>query len=220
MFFSITVGDFFSLGYQFNAVNLVSNSVKFTENGNITVYLGITETIGEEVRFRVTVEDTGIGLADGEQATLFNCYCQTASPYSRQQQGLGLGLWISKRLVELMGGVIYIESKKDVGSTFTFTFLGTKESGPNVSSNSEFCQSANKNKSAPLEKSMHVSSTKRCLIVDDNDINQRMMFRLISPLGFDCVVAGNGQEALKILDHQNVDLIIMGKFWLGKNEAF
>ncbi|KFY32067.1 hypothetical protein V493_00547 [Pseudogymnoascus sp. VKM F-4281 (FW-2241)] len=106
-------------------INLVSNAVKFTTTGSITVqlrYLGRSLINGNLPTFRVVVRDTGRGLSQDEISLLFQRFVQPHSTSFAENGGAGLGLYISKYLVELMGGAIFVESKYGEGSSFTFTF--------------------------------------------------------------------------------------------------
>lgn len=100
--------------------NLVSNAIKFTESGNVVVRTMVEQQQGKKVTIRISVSDTGIGLTQAQQKALFQAFAQADSSTAREFGGTGLGLVISKRLVEQMGGDIGLESEKDKGSTFWF----------------------------------------------------------------------------------------------------
>jgi signal transduction histidine kinase/CheY-like chemotaxis protein/HPt (histidine-containing phosphotransfer) domain-containing protein len=104
-------------------LNIVSNAVKFTETGTITVAVDALEHHGTAVTLEVSVKDTGIGMTPEQQALLFRSFTQADSSTTRRFGGTGLGLAISKQLVELMGGSIRVESEPGVGTTFSFTLL-------------------------------------------------------------------------------------------------
>ncbi|KAJ3293386.1 hypothetical protein HK104_004515 [Borealophlyctis nickersoniae] len=110
-------------------INLIANAIKFTDEGSITLGLDVVERHTVNSLFRVTVKDTGIGMTAEEKAILFQRFTQAPSSF-HECSGSGLGLYISKGLVELMGGTIFVESKKRVGSKFTFTFLAKNVWGP------------------------------------------------------------------------------------------
>ena len=113
------VGDPLRLGQIL--VNLVNNSVKFTERGEVIVSVGVEEQIAGRVKLKFSVRDTGIGMTPEQSARLFQAFSQADTSTTRKFGGTGLGLSISKRLVELMGGNIWVESELGVGSTFFFT---------------------------------------------------------------------------------------------------
>lgn len=101
--------------------NLVNNAVKFTEQGEIRLKIELLEQTGEKVQLKFSVRDTGIGMTPEQSAKLFQAFTQADMSTTRKHGGTGLGLTISRRLVELMGGRIWIESEAGVGSTFLFT---------------------------------------------------------------------------------------------------
>jgi signal transduction histidine kinase len=107
--------------------NLISNAVKFTSDGEIAVIVKGDKLHNDMVRFKFTVKDTGIGIPKDKQNELFERFKQLDSSYKKKYQGTGLGLAISKKLVELMGGEIWIESEEHLGSSFNFTLVAKKE---------------------------------------------------------------------------------------------
>jgi two-component system sensor histidine kinase/response regulator len=143
------IGDPLRLGQVL--INLFSNAVKFTERGEIVVDIALLQHTGEKCQLKFSVRDTGIGMTKEQAAKLFQPFTQADMSTTRKYGGTGLGLTVSRRLVELMGGQIWLESEPGVGTTFTFTvWLGVgqqKASGKIVP-----------------EK----LSTMRALIVDDN----------------------------------------------------
>ncbi len=115
--------------------NLVNNAVKFTEHGEIRVEMELLEQTGEKVQLKFSVRDTGIGMTPEQVGKLFQPFTQADMSTTRKHGGTGLGLTICRRLVELMGGQIWLESEPGVGSTFIFTVwlgvgLGGRPDGP------------------------------------------------------------------------------------------
>jgi len=167
--------------------NLLSNAVKFTSDGEIGIYISKSHTN----KFKFEVKDTGIGLTKNQQSKLFNSFIQADGSTTRKYGGTGLGLTISKQLVELMNGKIWVESKIDVGSNFIFE-LELKE----------------------LDNKQEVSpnfSNKRVLIVDDNETWQKILVSLLSNFGLEVDIANSGYAALDILqdNEKQYDLILM-----------
>src|SRR5204863_4508578 len=101
--------------------NFVNNAVKFTEQGEIRLNIDLLERTGEKVQVKFSVRDTGIGMTPEQSAKLFQPFTQADMSTTRKHGGTGLGLTICRRLVELMGGRIWLESEPGVGSTFFFT---------------------------------------------------------------------------------------------------
>lgn len=110
-------------------INLISNAVKFTDDGAITLGFRTVEPCKDSTIFEVTVRDTGIGMTEEERSMLFGRFSQPVSTSFAKYGGSGLGLYISKYLIELMGGVLWVESQSGKGSKFTFTFQA-KEAAP------------------------------------------------------------------------------------------
>ena len=113
------IGDPLRLGQIL--INLVNNAVKFTERGEVIVSVEVEERAADRVKLRFSVRDTGIGMTPEQSARLFQAFSQADTSTTRKFGGTGLGLSISKRLVEMMGGNIWVESERGVGSTFIFT---------------------------------------------------------------------------------------------------
>lgn len=110
-------------------LNLVSNAIKFTEKGEVLISISVDSMAFDKVRLRFTVEDSGIGMSPEQKERLFGAFSQADSSTTRRFGGTGLGLTISKQLVELMGGEISVESEEGVGSSFTFSVNLSLEDG-------------------------------------------------------------------------------------------
>ncbi len=122
------VGDPLRLGQVI--ANLMNNSIKFTERGDVYLKVELLEQVGERANLRFSVKDTGIGMTPEQAARLFQPFSQADMSTTRKHGGTGLGLTICRRLVELMGGEIWLESEPGVGSTFLFTVSVGVASGP------------------------------------------------------------------------------------------
>ncbi len=122
------VGDPLRLGQVI--ANLINNAIKFTEHGDVHLKAELLEHLGERARLRFSVKDTGIGMTPEQAARLFQPFSQADMSTTRKHGGTGLGLTICRRLVELMGGEIWLESEPGIGSTFLFTVSMGVASGP------------------------------------------------------------------------------------------
>jgi PAS domain S-box-containing protein len=125
----LLIGDPLRLGQVLT--NLLSNAIKFTEKGEIRLSVEPLENTSEMVKLRFTVRDSGIGIPKEAAARLFQPFAQADTSTTRKYGGTGLGLTICKRLVEMMGGIIWVESEPGTGSSFLFTaWFGVAEGGP------------------------------------------------------------------------------------------
>ena len=113
------IGDPLRLGQIL--LNLSNNAIKFTSTGEVVMSITVTESTSDSATLHFAIRDTGIGMTKAQTAKLFHSFSQADTSTSRQYGGTGLGLTISKHLTEMMGGSIWVESTKDVGSTFHFT---------------------------------------------------------------------------------------------------
>ena len=177
-------------------LNLVSNAVKFTTNGSITVSVNLLSEDEEKVAIQFAVTDTGIGIPTSKIDNIFENFQQATSGTSRLYGGTGLGLAIVKQLVEPQGGTITVTSKVDEGSTFSFilNFLKTKE------------EAALDN--GVVEVEVEVKNLK-VLVVEDIALNQLLMRTLLDDFKFDCDIAGNGKIAIEKLQEKTYDIILM-----------
>jgi two-component system, sensor histidine kinase len=176
--------------------NLLSNSIKFTEKGTIKI---IIEKGGQLNTLNFTVEDTGIGITDNKVDKIFLPFAQADEGIDRQFGGVGLGLVICQKLVELLGGKIEVESIYGQGSTFTFSI---KALPIKLQQHDEKEYSENFSDFGSLAKV-------KILVVDDNPVNQKLLVSLLQKSGFDPDVADDGQQALDALELKFYDIIFM-----------
>ncbi|MGE0637925.1 MAG: ATP-binding protein [Bacteroidia bacterium] len=177
-------------------LNLVSNAVKFTGKGKITVRVHLLSEDAEQVTIQFSVTDTGIGIPETKLDKIFENFQQASSGTSRLYGGTGLGLAIVKQLVEPQGGTIKVESKVDEGSTFSFTLSfqkTTEEAEPAIEL---------------AELNEEVKSIK-VLVVEDIALNQLLMKTLLDDFGFERDIAGNGKIAIERLESKSYDIILM-----------
>lgn len=183
--------------------NLVSNAVKFTEHGSVTVRVGGEFTQPGEFTLRITVQDSGTGIPADKLLSIFDKFTQADGSVSRRFGGTGLGLAITRSLAELHGGDVQVQSELGRGSTFTVNLK---------------CQ-ADVTADAPqtVDVVEHVSSAAgapggpaRILVVEDNQVNQKVVTAVLRKRGFSIELANDGQEALnKLVASAAFDLILM-----------
>lgn len=169
--------------------NLVGNAVKFTENGHVLIRVVGLEAGAGRQQVNVTVEDTGIGIAPDQQDRIFAEFSQVDDQANRRFEGTGLGLAITRRLIEMMGGRIWLESELGVGSCFGFSVtlpVVDDEANP---------------RPQPIR-------LERVLVVDDNLINRTILQRQLQALGGEVVLADSGAEGLELLAGAAFDLLI------------
>ena len=178
-------------------VNLAGNAVKFTQRGHIAVRAQLVEAVGQDLRIRFSVEDTGIGLSREQAGRLFKSFAQADSSTTRQYGGTGLGLSISKRLVELMGGEIGVDSVPGQGSTFWFTAVMRAATAADAA--------AVPARAGPPPNLRGA----RVLLVEDNVINQQVAAEILQSAGVTVDIANNGLEAVRGLRAKHYDAVLM-----------
>ncbi len=180
------VGDALRLGQVL--INLVGNAIKFTQRGEVTVGIHVLESDPasppDSIQLRFDISDTGVGLSSEQSDKLFNAFSQADASTTRRYGGTGLGLTISKRLVELMGGKISVQSQLGVGSTFTFTACFGLQ------------------KTLPRERPTLDADVRalRILIVDDNARAREIMLAMLASQNFDATAVPGGAEAIATLE--------------------
>ncbi len=180
--------------------NLVSNAIKFTSSGSIHVKTECKPLENNEVLCLFSVEDTGIGLTPEQISRLFTAFSQADTSVTRKYGGTGLGLTISRSLVEIMRGSIWVESTAGEGSTFFFNTIFT------LGKEDMFCAALGSNDSMESDT---FSGSERILLVEDNEINQLIAEELLTQVGYSVDIANNGQEALAMLEEKKYDVVLM-----------
>jgi two-component system sensor histidine kinase/response regulator len=166
-------------------VNLVGNAIKFTEEGNIVLNTELEARTGGEVRLHISVSDTGMGIPLEKQLMIFESFAQADGSTTRRFGGTGLGLTISRQLVELMGGRVWVESEVGKGSTFHFTSNFQLGAAP------ESDQERIAGQSLP---GLNV------LIVDNNDVNRNIFAEMLTNWRMNPIAADSGASALVALE--------------------
>lgn len=199
------IGDPLRLGQVL--INLGNNAVKFTQpNGHITVSIRTLATQDDDVTLQFAVKDNGIGISTENQRKIFESFTQEDASTTRNYGGTGLGLTISQRLVELMGGNISVESKPNIGSTFYFTIQTQKQK--QTGENQHLISTID----TPTQ-SMEIAVNKlwgaHILLVEDNKLNQDLACDLLTQNGMHVIVANGGQEAMQALKQYQFDGVLM-----------
>jgi signal transduction histidine kinase/ActR/RegA family two-component response regulator len=181
--------------------NLVSNALKFTTEGKVEVALACYPEEEGRVRVRLRVADTGIGMNKATVAKLFRPFVQADASTTRNFGGTGLGLNITRRLVEMMRGEIRVESEAGRGSVFTIEMLVDAADASELP-----VSQAEAGENDVRFAALH---GRRVLVVDDHPVNRRVIRLFLEPFECELVEAQNGQEALDVLEREPVDLILM-----------
>lgn len=196
-------------------VNLVSNAIKFTEKGYIKIHVTLSHALNTDETNNISsllirVSDTGIGIAETEFDRIFTPFYQVDGSVTRSYGGTGLGLAMSNKIIELMGGKISLESNSNQGSTFTISIPLTSENNDDLN---------NKRKNpVSLEHSEIIKndvdktsnkSNKKILIVEDNEINAELLIIQLDSFGYNADVAENGKIFLDMIKKDHYDLILM-----------
>ncbi len=182
--------------------NLFSNAVKFTNKGEISLFV---DRVNKN-RFRFEVKDTGIGLTKIEQKKIFRAFSQADGSTTRDYGGTGLGLTISKQLVELMNGKIWVESEYGVGSSFIFE-IELEEAKENIKAIDLNIKPIETNKR--LKKDINLLKNCKILLVEDNQINQEIITGLLENSKIKLDIASNGKEAIDKFKPNIYTLILM-----------
>lgn len=178
--------------------NLVSNAVKFTDKGSVKILVQKLSGNDKTASLRFSVADTGVGISEGKLEDIFESFTQERTDTSRIFGGTGLGLTISKKLVELQNGSISVESEKGKGSTFTVDLqyeLGDESKVDKIQS----------------DKRVMTDSLEgiKVLLVEDNVINQKVMRRFLEKWNIEIAIANNGIEAIDMIHQEHYHVVLM-----------
>jgi CheY-like chemotaxis protein len=176
-------------------MNLLSNAVKFTEQGEILTSIRTLGREGDRINIEFSVRDTGIGIPEEKQDSIFAVFTQADGSTTRRYGGTGLGLAISRRLVHLMGGDLTVESILGEGSTFTF--------------NAWFKKALAADQAAHAATEPSQLAGRNVLLVDDNETSLRILEKIADRLGMHSVSAQSGPEALGLLKTQQFDAMVI-----------
>ncbi|MFW5426359.1 MAG: response regulator [Methylophagaceae bacterium] len=187
------VGD--ALRLRQAILNFASNAVKFTDEGEVVISVEVVNKTDDDVMLEFLVKDTGIGMSKEQKDNLFQAFAQADISTTRKYGGTGLGLAITEQLIDLMDGVINVESEQGKGSIFSF--IVTFERSHELVNHED-------GKDAPYQ------ATGRALVVDDNDSSREIIAKQLQEQGFSVTEVANGYDALNALKAQvNYEFIIV-----------
>jgi len=213
-------------------LNFISNAVKFTEKGEVNIYISLKQKDDTNAVILFSVADKGIGIPKDRRDCLFKSFSQADTSITRKYGGTGLGLVISKRLAEMMGGEVGFESEEGGGSTFWFTarfefslsvqvseLVQVSDLNQQQVSDSKLVQVSDLNQQQ-VSKLVQVSDLNqhqvsiipgdaRILLVDDNIMNQKVALAILNSSGFSADIADNGIMAIEMLEKAPYDIVLM-----------
>ena len=200
------MGD--ALRLQQVLTNLLNNSIKFTQIGMVQLVVSLVHQEKDNIAVKFSVIDTGIGMNEAQQKGLFQAFSQADTSISRRFGGSGLGLVISQKFVELMGGEITCQSTPNLGSEFSFSVpFDIAKSGK--SSDASIPSPTKKTLAQRLAEAAESLENVRVLLVEDTPLNQQVASEFLRNAKLEVTVADNGQEALDLLEHKTFDIILM-----------
>lgn len=178
--------------------NLISNALKFTEKGEINVFIRLINKSKDTVQVHFSVEDTGIGISLEEQKLIFERFEQAKTDTTRNFGGSGLGLTITKHLLELQDSEIQMESQPGIGTKFYFDLAFNYSEVPHPGKHPE-----------TYTDMKYLINDLRVLLVEDNEINLKVAQKILTKLGIKVVSASNGKEALSAFQNGDFEIVLM-----------
>ncbi len=180
-------------------LNLLNNAVKFTHQGGVTITITTSQEIALQADINIDISDTGIGMSNEQINIIFQPFIQADSTTTRRYGGTGLGLPITRSLIEAMGSELTVTSKEGEGTTFNFT----------LHAKIPLDLSADKSAADQNDFNFEHIKEKNILLVEDNEINQLIATEILENLGLNVTIATNGQQGVDLALHGNFDLVLM-----------
>ena len=181
-------------------VNLLGNAIKFTDRGGVSLHVDVHAAAEAKITLHVAVEDTGIGIPKEKQRVIFEPFTQADGSTSRRYGGSGLGLAICTRVVDMMGGRIWVDSTHGAGSTFHFTAVFGRESEVHAAADAS---------AHPPARPAAACRPLTILLAEDNAVNRLLAIKLLERDGHRVVTATDGREALEKLATDQFDVVLM-----------
>lgn len=197
---------FDSMRYEQCLNNLLSNAIKFTPNGIVKVVMTTVKTPKQIDRLIIAVQDNGIGMTVEQQKQIFEAYTQADKSIASRFGGTGLGMTITKEIIELMGGFISVRSELGKGSVFALTLPFESVANDIAAQNSDALVEQLLEKAKPEPTNY---SNLRILVVDDNATNHMVISSLLESLVAEIHLANDGQQAIDILKTRDIDVVLM-----------
>jgi PAS domain S-box-containing protein len=191
----VVLGDPYRLSQVMN--NLITNAIKFTEAGAVTIETKLIQKTGNEVRIAFSVRDTGIGITESQMGLIFEPFMQAHVAITRTHGGTGLGLSICRELITMMGGELEVASVSGKGSAFSFEL--------------PFAISSSKLNQSTVAQDLNYQSlgNRYVLVAEDVELNQYLVRHIMESWGFTVDVVSNGREAVNKIQENNYDLVLM-----------
>ncbi len=190
----VIVGD--SLKLSQVLINLISNAIKFTNNGNISITIKQVKTVTEDITLFFNISDDGMGISQEKQKQIFEDFYQEHTKNDKSYKGTGLGLSIVKRIVTAMGGEVKVNSKPNEGASFFFEL--TFNTSEKLELSTSLCP-----------HQLEIIKDQKVLVVDDNKINQMVTKKVLEQLGIQSSAVDSGFEAIEIVKREAYDCILM-----------
>ena len=176
-------------------INLLNNAIKFSKDGDVWFTINVKSESPNSLHLFFEVKDNGIGIAKDKQEAIFDSFSQGSVEINRTYGGTGLGLSIVKKILEIMGSQIHLQSEPGKGSIFSFEL--------------EFEKGINENITIDHNVNFEILNKKNILLVEDNKINQMITQKMLEKRGISCKIIDNGEDAIHEIKDNNYDLILM-----------
>jgi len=176
-------------------INLLNNAIKFSKDGDVWFTINVKSESPNSLHLFFEVKDNGIGIAKDKQEAIFDSFSQGSVEINRTYGGTGLGLSIVKKILEIMGSQIHLQSEPGKGSIFSFEL--------------EFEKGINENITIDHNVNIEILNKKNILLVEDNKINQMITQKMLEKRGISCKIIDNGEDAIHEIKDNNYDLILM-----------